>query len=204
MALPTRHPLPNTRIFNIIFILAITCTVAFAQQPEGIPEGHRAPLFEARAQNGDTIRLANLLEKGPIVLFFYRGAWCPYCNRQMSDLQDSLEYITKAGASVIAITPATEDDIKSTIEKTESTFPIIHDKDYKIMYLYNTAFTLDSATVARYKHWNIDLEAANGNTDNVLPVPATYVIARDGTIRHVFFDTDYKKRASVQSILDEL
>lgn len=173
-------------------------------EPQGLNKGDTAPLFIAKSHNGTSVSLAELLKQGPVVLFFYRGAWCPYCNKQMSELQDSLKYIIGKGASVIAVTPETDSSINKTIEKTNSSFPIIHDNGYEIMNLYKTTFIVDSATVTKYKKWKIDLENSNGNTDNILPVPATYIIGKDGIIKYVFFNTDYKKRTSVKTILEYL
>ncbi len=173
-------------------------------KPTGLKVGDKAPAFKAPDHNGNVVDLYTLLQKGPVVLIFYRGAWCPYCNKEMSELQDSLHYIIEKGANVIAITPETNNNINKTIKKTKASFSIIHDEGYDIMNLYKTTFTVDSSTVEKYKKWNIDLEGANGNKDHILPVPATYVIGKDGLIKYVFFDSDYKKRAPVKDIISVL
>ncbi|MEO5569640.1 MAG: peroxiredoxin-like family protein [Bacteroidia bacterium] len=195
--------------FKIIFItLSIFSSMSFMylnqDTPTGLKKGEKAPAFNAKDYNGNSIDLYKLLQNGEVVLMFYRGEWCPYCNKEMSELQDSLHYITEKGAYVIAITPETNNNINKTIKKTKASFSIIHDEGNKIMDLYKTSFVLDSATVEKYKKWNIDLENANGNKDNTLPVPATYVIGKDGIIKYVFFDKDYKNRASVNDIINAL
>lgn len=173
-------------------------------EPQGLKIGDKAPLFEAKSHSGEAIKLYSLLEKGPVVLFFYRGAWCPYCNKQISELQDSLKYIYEKGASVIAVTPEINTSISKTMEKTHATFPIIHDEEYKIMNAYKVSFKVDEGTIKKYKFFGLDVEKANGNEDDILPVPATYIIGKDGTIKYAFFNTDYKKRASVKEILTHL
>ncbi len=195
--------------FKIIFIiLSVFSCISFVHMnqdnPTGLKKGEKAPEFNAKDHNGNDIDLYKLLQKGEVVLFFYRGEWCGYCNRAMSELQDSLHYITEKGAYVVAVTPETNNNIGQTIEKTKASFSIIHDEGYKIMDLYKTTFAVDSVTVEKYKKWNIDLENANGNEDHKLPVPATYVIGKDGIIKYVFFDKDYKKRAAVNDIINAL
>lgn len=193
------------KAFLVINTLLLSLSVyAQNEQPEGLSEGTKAPLFEGVDQNGETISLQNKLEEGPVVLMFYRGAWCPYCNRQLSELQDSLQLITAQGASVIAVSPEQPESIGKTIEKSGATFSILHDKDLQIMDAYGVSFTLDEKTSRKYKGYGIDLEKANGENGENLPVPATYIIEREGTIKYVFFDPDYKKRASVRELAEEL
>lgn len=189
-------------LVSLLFVSSFEIRDEF--QPEPLAVGEQAPLFAAKNQLGDSVVLEQLLKQGPVVLIFYRGAWCSYCNREMRDLQDSAALITAKGAVVVAVTPETDSSIKITIDKTQAEFSIIHDADYRIMKAYKTAFVVDSATRFKYKLWGIDVEAANGNNDFVLPVPATYVIGKDGRITYSFFNRDYKKRATVRDILQAL
>lgn len=192
-------------IVILTFISAAIFGFKYSQDlPVALKVGDKAPNFKAKAHSGEILHLDSLLKKGPVVLFFYRGAWCPYCNKQMSELQDSLSLITSKGAAVIAISPEIPENIEKTIRKTNASFSIIHDKEYAIMKAYKTAFKVDSNTVEKYKKWNIDLESANGNRDNMLPVPATYIIDQKGNIKYVYFDADYRKRVSVKTILEKL
>jgi peroxiredoxin len=139
-----------------------------------------------------------------VVLFFYRGQWCPYCNKHIKELQDSLGRLTAKGAYVVGVTPETAENIGKTIEKTHASFSIIQDKDYHIMKAYDVNYVLDDKTVNQYRNWHVNLDEINGNTDHVLPVPATYVIDNTGKITFVQFDKDYRKRASVADLLQAL
>ena len=171
----------------------------------GLKVGVRAPEFTAQDNSGKILDLKNLLKSHKtVVLFFYRGQWCPYCNKQIKELQDSLQLLTGKGAYVIGVTPETSENINTTIDKTHASFSIIQDRGYKIMKAYDVKYTVDDAMIARMKTYGIDLEKNNGNTDHVLPVPATYVIDRAGKIIFVHFDKDYTKRVSVSSILNAL
>lgn len=178
--------------------------VVTEEHPEGLKVGAQAPNFEVIDQSGDTLVLSELLKNGKVVLSFYRGAWCPYCNRQMAALQDSLQLILDKGATLIAISPEVPESNSKLIKKTGATFSVVYDKDYVVMKKYQTAFVVDKATVERYDRKGLDLKGANGNTDYILPVPATYIIGEDGVIDYVYFDTNYRTRTTVKEILRQL
>ena len=168
----------------------------------GLKKGATAPSFTATDNSGKTLSLAKLLKSHKaVVLFFYRGQWCPYCNKQIKELQDSLQLLTGKGAYVVGVTPETNENISKTIDKTHASFSIIQDKNYSIMKAYDVNYTVDDALFGKLKGYGIDLEKNNGNKDHVLPVPATYVIDRSGKIIYVHFDKDYTRRASVSSLL---
>ena len=166
--------------------------------------GETAPAFRGKDADGHPVELKQLLKKGPVVLYFYRGQWCPFCNRQLGQLQDSLQTLTSKGAQIVVVTPETQANIDKTVEKTKFSLPIVHDQDLAIMKAYHTAFTVDDATAQKYADHGLDLKAANGLGQAVLPVPATYVIGRDGKIKFVFFDPDYRHRASVRQVASAL
>jgi peroxiredoxin len=190
-----------------LFLLAtISISVLSAQEkPEGLFINSKAPDFKLKDQDGKDVSLKELRKKGPVVIVFYRGNWCPYCNRHLQQLQDSLELIKKAGAQLVAITPELQEGIQKTIEKTKATFPILHDEDLKMMKAYAVAFQLDDRTMGRYKNAGIDLVAINDKKNaNYLPIPAVYIVNKEGTIAFRFFDSDYKKRVTVKEILQNL
>ncbi|OGX92163.1 peroxiredoxin-like family protein [Hymenobacter coccineus] len=166
--------------------------------------GDRAPDFQGQDAAGRPVALKQLLRRGPVVLYFYRGQWCPYCNKELSQLQDSLQVLTAKGAQVVVVTPETQDNIGKTVAKTKASFPIVHDQDFAIMKAYRTAFTVDEATAQKYQGFGVDLKQANGAAVNVLPVPATYVIGQDGTIRFAYFNPDYRRRVSVRQVAQAL
>ncbi len=187
-------------------VLVILCTIQLsAMAQSGLKTGETAPSFTAKDNAGKTVDLKAVLKNHKaVVLFFYRGQWCPYCNKHIQQLQDSLQLLTAKGAYVVGVTPETGENINKTIEKTHASFSMIQDKDYTIMKAYDVNYTMDPAMFAKYKSYGIDLEKNNGNTDHVLPVPATYIINKAGKITYVQFDKDYKKRPSVAEILRQL
>ena len=189
-------------LFSFVFL---NTTLLAQEKPEGLFINSKAPDFKANDQYGNEIRLKDVLKDSVVVIIFYRGQWCPYCNRQLKKLEDSLQLIKEKGARLIAITPEKPEFISKTIEKTKASFPLLYDKEMKIMKAYGVAFEVDERTVSRYKNADIDLVTANGHKDKVyLPVPAVYIINNEGTIVYRFFDTDYKKRATVGMILENL
>jgi peroxiredoxin len=183
----------------------LTTVGLFAQEaPEGLFIGSKAPDFKGKDQNEKDIKLKDLLKKGKVVLVFYRGQWCPYCNRQLSALQDSLQLIIDKGATLLAVSPEKSEMIDKTVEKTKAEYSVIHDNDLKIMKAYDVEFEVPENTVTRYRNAGIDLEKANGENGKYLPVPAVYIIDQESTVTYRFFDKDYKKRPSVKDLLDNL
>lgn len=189
------------KLMTIILIMSFFST--FAQdKPFALKVGDNAPNFVGKDHNGKVISLKELTEKGKVVLMFYRGAWCPYCNKYMSQLEQTLPQFSAKNAMVIAITPEPEESISKAVEKTKSTFSIIYDKDRKIMKDWKVAYSMSDDMQTKYKGYGLDLEKKQG--DWILPVPATYVIGQDGKIEFVHFDENYQQRADIENILKSL
>ena len=187
----------------LIVLIAIVCInqLKAQERPEGLFINSKAPDFRANDQNGQEVSLRDLRKKGPVVIVFYRGYWCPYCNRFLKKLQDSLQLIQDKHASVVAITPEAKEGIDSTIQRTGATFPIIYDEDMKISSNYGVRFDIDDRTLARYKTSGIDLLKNNHQREASLPVPAVYVINKEGSVTFRYFDVDYRKRVPIKEII---
>lgn len=175
-----------------------------SNSPEGLNVNENAPNFRATDQNGKTVILNDLLKKGSVVIVFYRGEWCPYCNKQLMELEDSMSLISNKGASIIAVSPEKQENIAKTIQKTKASYSVLSDDSLKIMSAYKVAFELDAKTTEKYKNWGINLQEMNGSNGNHLPVPAVYIINKEGKITYRYFDINYKKRVSVSEILAHL
>jgi len=188
-----------------ILCMLFSVVSVFAQPyPKGLAVGDKAPAFTAKDNKGQAFTLEQQLKKGEVVLIFYRGQWCPYCNKQLSGLNDSLQLIASKGAALVAVTPETIENVGKTIGKTKASFSIISDANLSIMKSYQVAFEVDQATQDKYKKYGIDFSVANGNNGANLPVPATYIIGKNGRIKYVFFNPDYRMRPSVKDIVDHL
>jgi peroxiredoxin len=191
-----------TLLFAVVFQSLL---LAAQTGPKGLNLDDNAPGFTAIDQNGKSISLKNELKKGSVVLVFYRGQWCPFCNRALKQMEDSLSQITAKGATVLTVTPEVQDNITKTIVKTKATYSILHDEGLQIMKSYDVAYKVDDKTIEAYKKYGIDFMAANGETNGAsLPVPAVYVINKQGKIVYKFFDVDYRRRSSVKDILEHL
>ena len=178
---------------------------SIAQKKESsVLVGDKAPMFKAMDQNGNTVTSNDILEKEQLIVVFYRGQWCPLCNKHLSHLQENVAKFKEAGARLVAISPEIPVSVEKTVDKTKAAYSILHDADYKIMKEYGVDFVLAPKMVEKYKKYGIDLTASNGNSDQTLPVPATYVIGKDGIVKYVQYDPDYKNRSNAEEILKHL
>jgi peroxiredoxin len=185
--------------------LILVFFIASAQEaPEGLFIASKAPDFRAKDQHGKEIRLKDLLKEGKVVLVFYRGEWCPYCNKELARMQDSLYLIKEKGATLIAVSPEIPANIEKTVEKTRAEYSVLYDEGLKIMKAYDVEFEVPENTLTRYRNAGLDIEKNNGANGKFLPVPAVYIIDKESTIIYRFFDRDYKKRPSVKDLLEYL
>jgi peroxiredoxin len=190
---------------KILYIISFMLLSFGLKAQSGLKAGQEAPQFSGTDIYGKQIDLKTLLKKNKyVVLFFYRGQWCPYCNKQIQQLQDSLRLLTGKGAFVLGVSPETNENIRKTIDKTHASFSLMHDGGYKIMKAYDVNYIVDPSMLTKYKNYGVDLEQNNGNTDHVLPVPATYIIDQTGRIVYVHFDKDYRRRPAVSTLLTYL
>ncbi len=171
----------------------------------GLKLGDLAPNFKAKDQNGYTVFLTEKLKTGPVVLVFYRGYWCGYCNQQLEELENELANLKTKGVSVIAVSPESNEYAKRMNEKTKTTIPVISDTNKSIMQNYKVAFQVTTAYQDKVKKYvKKDLNEMSGYSQATLPVPATYVIGTDQKIIYSFYNPDYSKRASTKEILEVL
>lgn len=196
---------------TIIIILAISLGSVNAQESKsvndanGLNVGVEAPMFNANDANNIMFSLSNAISKGPVVIIFYRGHWCPVCNEHLSIIQDSLKLIEELGATVIAVSPEKPEFLNIMGEKIEAQFTLLYDKDYKIAEAYDVNFMPDKMQLFTY---NVllggKLKETHSDDSQLLPIPATYIIDEEGKIIWRQFDRNYKKRSSVKDILDVL
>ncbi len=171
---------------------------------DALGAGDRAPGFTLPSATGSRVALDELLAGGPVVLTFYRGAWCPYCNLALRALQQHHEAIRARGAALVAVSPQVPDESLSLAEKHELSFEVLSDIGSVVAKQYGIAFDLSGELAALYGQIGFDLQRVNGGHARTLPLPATFVIEADGVIRWAFMDTDYTKRAEPDDILAAL
>tara|TARA_R110002073_G_scaffold239285_1_gene400632 strand:- start:144470 stop:145135 length:666 start_codon:yes stop_codon:yes gene_type:complete len=166
--------------------------------------GDIMPNFVIDNAAGGTHELETLLEDGPVLLTFYRGSWCPYCITELSSVQKRLDKITDTGAKVLAISPEIPTDTTDLVKQKDYGFLFGTDHDNKLAKQLALSFKLDPKTIKKYREYGIDLPESNDSKKWELPIPATYVIDTDGTIKYAFVEEDYKKRADYDKVLDTL
>lgn len=162
--------------------------------------GDQAPDFSLTNATGKTIKLSEYLQEGPVVLTWYRGGWCPYCNLTLQYLQRSLPDFKAEGANLIALTPELPDRSLSTAEKHELAFEVLSDVGNVVAKNYGIVFKLTPEVAEMYQN-GFDLHGYNGDESDELPLAATYVIAKDGSIKYAFLDAEYRHRAEPADII---
>ncbi|MEU1005342.1 peroxiredoxin-like family protein [Streptomyces tibetensis] len=174
------------------------------QAARALTVGAQAPRFNLPSATGQTLALDDLLVDGPVVLTFYRGSWCPYCNIALRSLQQHHEAITARGARLVAVSPQIPDESLTLTEKHDLAFDVLSDIGSDTAKQYGLAFDLPDDLAAVYDKLGFDLQRVNDGHPRTLPLPATYVIDRDGIIRWGFVDTDYTTRAEPADIIAAL
>lgn len=204
---------PHQNTFTIMKALLLSIALLMSTAPLWSQEdesflqlGDPAPSFELYAPNGDTLNSAKVLASGQsLVLVFYRGTWCPYCNRYLSELAKAEKEIEAAGGMIVAISG--EIDTMQTVmqKQTKAKYFFAHDRSYRVMDMFGVGYEVNEKQVEKMAKKGNDLHALHQSEEFVLlPVPATVVIAPSGEITYLHYDRDYKQRGNVDDILHAL
>jgi peroxiredoxin len=188
-----------------ILVLILGLNLSAQIDNEHLKVGELAPEITGVDQNGKKINSTEILKYNKILLVFYRGNWCPHCKKHLASLQESLDEFIEKGVTVLVVTPETVERTKQTSEMWHINFSIIHDVDNKIMNDYKVAFEVNQDNVPNY-YGIVSRNVAEYNVknNNVLPVPATYIIDKNGKISYVQYDPNYKNRSDFSEILKML
>lgn len=165
--------------------------------------GDQAINFTLSNATGEQVSLDTYLSKGPVILTWYRGGWCPYCNLTLQRLQEELPNFKAHGANLLALTPEIPDSSISTSEKHDLEFEVLSDVGNQVARTFGIVFELIPGVAEAYQN-GFGLHAFNGDTSNELPLAATYVINTDGEIVYAFLDEDYRNRAEPAAIIEAL
>jgi len=180
--------------------------VVASSLPKGLEVGSKAPLFKAKDKEGNTFKLKKALKNGPVVLIFFRGYWCPACAQYLGQYADSLKMVAEKGVQLVTVTPESYKHMKKYEEKTKDhTFTVISDTKESVMKAYGVRFEVTKKYDAMLtKYLKEELTSINENDQSTLPVPATYIIDKEGKIVWKQFDINYKNRANVKDIIANL
>lgn len=163
--------------------------------------GAAAPAFDARTATGEPFRFEPRALQRPAVVIFYRGGWCPYCNAHLGELRNTEPQLISMGYDVLFLSADRPEKLRQSLKEKDLNYTLLSDAQMSAARAFGVAFHVDDATVQRYKQYNIDLEAASGATHHELPVPAVFIIDRQGVIRFAHWDPDYEVRMKGAEIL---
>ncbi|MGZ0015144.1 peroxiredoxin-like family protein [Yeosuana sp. AK3] len=173
--------------------------------PKGLNVGEDAPKVTFLTSENNKETLASYYQKQPVVIIFYRGYWCPVCNKHLSEFAEKAKQIEEAGATLIAISSESYENVEKTKEQTGAAFTIVSDADGSIMKAFDVSYHVtDSYQDMIQARLKASIKETNANKEADLPVPATFIIDKKGTIVYKQFNPNYKVRASVEDILKNL
>ena len=173
-------------------------------EAQALKVGAELPSLTLSDATGQPVDLRALNATGPLVIVFYRGGWCPYCNLELREWQRLLPQLRELGATLVAVSPQTPDNSLSTTEKNELAFPVLSDSSLAAAQAFGIAFTLSPELVVLYSQVGNDLPTLNGNGQWVLPIPATYLIDATGHVVLAHVEADYRERAEPLQVLEAL
>lgn len=195
-------------IFILAGVFPATGGYAMAQEKKisineiGLKVGNEAPDFTGATYRGGNVRLSDLYKDGPVVLIFYRGAWCPYCNLHLKAFQDKYGEFKAMGTVILAVSVDKPQYAQKTVQDVALGFEVISDPGAEILEKYNAIYHVPDEMAEKYlNEYKIDLEKHSGRKDHVIAVPATYVIDTDGKIVFAYANLDYKVRTQPEEVL---
>jgi peroxiredoxin len=199
-----RFPLKPTKQALDLMRRATDELIASAQAQRARKAGDMAPEFTLSDPDGKPVSSRQLLAMGPLVVSFYCGVWCPYCNLELQALQDTLPEIAARGASLVAISPQTAPNSRKSQRDNNLSFPILSDTNSEVANAFGIRFALQDYLVEVYKSFKNDLPVINGDPSWVLPMPARYVIGTDGITAYSEVNPDYTQRPDPSEMLPVL
>ena len=200
----------SVKICSLLMLICAVCFNAYSQKsPEdaaksGLNVGAKMPSFSLKDANGKTIESSDLLKQGNLVVVFYRGSWCPFCNLYLRNLQKNLTQIKAAGGNLVAVSVENPDNSLSIAKKDELDFTVLSDPNLTVAKKFGIVYELPKETDELYKSHGLDVAKHNEMDKAELPLSATYVINRRGEIVYAYLEPDYKKRAAPETIIETL
>lgn len=191
-------------VFGVVMGLAFKPVQAKELPTNGLLAGVKAPKFELKDAKGKTQSLDGYLKKGNLVMVFYRGGWCPYCNKHLKEIKGSIKEIEKLGAQVVAISVDTPNRNKATGKKNQLGFDLLSDPKAEVVKAYRVVNQVDSDTQKKYRQFGINLSQHSGQNHGIIAVPGVFIVDQTGILRFAEANADYTKRVSPAAILSQL
>ncbi len=178
--------------------------IASGAAQKALNAGDKLPVFTLSDPDGNPVSSADLLAHGPLVISFYRGVWCPYCNMELQALQETLPQFEALGAKLVAISPQNPVNSRKSVRQNNLTFPILSDPHNDVAASFGLRFEMQDYLIDLYKSLKNDLPAFNGDASWTLPMPARYVVGQDGVILYAEVNPDYTRRPEPEDMLPAL
>jgi peroxiredoxin len=184
--------LPTGLLWDLLRPIGQLITSGAAER--SLRAGMQAPDFTLLDARGTAVKLSHLLEQGPVVMTFYRGAWCPYCHLTLRAYQQALPQLQAGGATLVAISPQTPHHSRALAEKLELTFTLLSDTGNQVARQFGLVFTIDEAVRTAHRRIGANLPAFNGDDSWDLPMAGAFLVDQSGTLRLAFVDPDFTRR----------
>jgi len=184
-------------ILLTLFLSTLTFAQDYAMSADEVNPvliGSTIPDVSVKNIDGEDVRLHDIVKEKPTILVFYRGGWCPYCNKHLADLKKIEDDLTKEGYQVFAISADRRELLKTTLDKNELTYTLLSDAPMTAAKAFGIAFKMDDEAVKNYLSYGIDLEKDSGYDHHLLPAPAVFLVDQKGTIKFSYVNPDYKQR----------
>ena len=190
-------------LFGLVGCFLFCAPLAVQAQQPGLSVGQSAPDFTGITYQGKSVDFyQDYLNQGPVVLIFYRGSWCHFCNLQLQEYQQHFPEFQERGVTLLFVSVDKQEKAAAMVEEKAYSFDVIADPEAAILEAYNVIFQVPEALATMYKErYQIDLQEASGRDDRVIAVPATYVINQDGQIVYAYANENYKVRVTAEEIL---
>lgn len=193
--------LPYLSFFSAFTFTLVADVASSAEEAKVLKTGSIAPNPALMTIDGEATTLNSIRNGEPTILAFYRGGWCPYCNRQLSALQEIMPELKEKGWKLVALSPDKPEELNKTVEGQKLEYTLLSDSKMNAAKEFGVAFQLDEPTINFLKGYKIDVEAASGENHKQLPVPSVFLIDADGKITFAYSNPDYKSRLSNEELL---
>ena len=182
-------------------LIGLVLALFLAKPVLAVEVGGQAPEGSLKKTTGEVVTFRSLVAKGPSVVIFYRGGWCPYCNFHLKDLRTIEADLKKKGVQILAISPDRPAELKKSAEKIKAGHQLYSDQDMKLAEAFKISFVVDKKTRKAYKGYGIDLEKSSGRSHFKLPIPSVFLLDKSGKVLFRHSNPDYKVRLAADKIL---
>jgi peroxiredoxin len=191
----------------LVCLLPLLSVAAIPEDPtevNPVEVGSTVPDIQLTTSSGTQVALRELVAKQPTIIIFYRGGWCPYCNRHLAALGEIEAELLDKGYQIIAISPDRIEKVREVANEADYHYQLYSDSTMEAAIAFGLAFKVDSETYKKLEGYGIDLELASGEDHHLLPVPAVFIVERDGRISFRYFNPDYTERLSTEALLETI